>query len=151
MLSRHVPHQRKDPLWPLRKAKTSCSKSTSTGAGAFTTVAGLRSRSLAFNSERVDITHADSAGQWRELLEGAGAKSARISGSGIFKDTASDATIRAYAFNGTIRRWQVVVPDFGVIDGPFQIQSFDLSGRHDGEVGFEITLEFAGELLFTAI
>jgi len=54
-------------------------------------------------------------------------------------------------FNGTIRRWQVIVPDFGTIVGAFQITAFELTGKHDGEVAFDLTLESAGELLFTAI
>ena len=41
------------------------------GAGTFETVAGLRSHTLAFNAESVDITHVESAGRWRELLAGA--------------------------------------------------------------------------------
>jgi TP901-1 family phage major tail protein len=134
-----------------QKGKDLLLRVDSTGSGSFATVAGLRSRSISFNAETVDITHADSAGEWRELLAGAGVKSARVAGTGIFKDAASDATIRAYVFNGTIRNWQVVVPDFGTVEGPFQIASFELSGRHDGEVAFEITLESAGELAFTAL
>lgn len=120
------------------------------GSGSFVTVAGLRSRAISFNTETVDITHSESAGRWRELLSGAGAKSARVTGTGIFKDAASDEIVRGYVFAGTIRNWQVVVPDFGVVAGPFQIGAFELSGRHDGEVAFEITLESAGELTFTA-
>ncbi|MEQ1671702.1 MAG: phage major tail protein, TP901-1 family, partial [Hyphomicrobium sp.] len=80
-----------------------------------------------------------------------GAKSARVTGAGVFKDAASDATVRDYMFNGTIRNWQIMVPDFGVIEGPFQVSSLDFSGRHDGEVAFELTLESAGALTFTAI
>ena len=133
-----------------QKGKDLLLRVDSTGTGSFATVAGLRSRSISFNAETVDITHADSAGEWRELLAGAGVKSARIAGTGIFKDAASDATIRAYVFDGTIREWQVVIPDFGTVEGLFQIGSFELSGRHDGEVAFEITLESAGELTFTA-
>lgn len=133
-----------------QKGKDLLLKVDTNGTGSFSTVAGLRSRSIAFNTETVDITHAESAGQWRELLAGAGAKNARITGAGIFKDAASDAIVREYAFNGTIRAWQVVVPDFGVIEGPFQISSFELSGRHDGEVAFELALESAGELTFAA-
>jgi TP901-1 family phage major tail protein len=133
-----------------QKGKDLLLRVDSTGTGSFATVAGLRSRSISFNAETVDITHADSAGEWRELLSGAGVKSARIAGTGIFKDAASDATIRAYVFDGTIRDWQVVIPDFGTVEGLFQIGSFELSGRHDGEVAFEITLESAGELTFTA-
>jgi TP901-1 family phage major tail protein len=133
-----------------QKGKDLLLKVDSDGAGSFTTVAGLRSRSIAFNSETVDVTHAESAGQWRELLAGAGAKHARISGAGIFKDAASDALVRQYVFDGTIRDWQVVIPDFGTVEGPFQIASFELTGRHDGEVAFELSLDSAGELTFAA-
>jgi TP901-1 family phage major tail protein len=133
-----------------QKGKDLLLKVDSDGAGAFTTVAGLRSRSIAFNAEAVDITHAESAGQWRQLLEGAGVKSARLTGSGIFKDAASDEIVRGYVFGGTIRDWQVVIPDFGTVEGPFHIGSFELTGRHDGEVAFEIALESAGELAFAA-
>jgi TP901-1 family phage major tail protein len=133
-----------------QKGKDLLLKVDSDGAGTFATVAGLRSRSIAFNSETVDITHAESAGQWRELLAGAGAKNARVTGAGIFKDAASDALIRDYVFNGIIRAWQVIVPDFGTVQGPFQIAAFELTGRHDGEVAFELSLDSAGELTFTA-
>lgn len=134
-----------------QKGKDLLLKIDSDGLGTFETVAGLRSRSIAFNAETVDVTHQESAGQWRELLSGAGAKSARITGSGIFKDAASDATIREVFFEGLIRAWQVVIPDFGMVEGPFQITSFELSGRHDGEVSFDLTLDSAGELSFSAL
>lgn len=133
-----------------QKGKDLLLKVDSDGGGSFTTVAGLRSRTIAFNAEAVDITHTESAGQWRELLEGAGVKTARLAGSGLFKDAASDEIVRSYVFNGTIRDWQVVIPDFGTVEGPFHIGSFELTGRHDGEVAFEIALESAGELTFTA-
>lgn len=134
-----------------QKGKDLLLKVDSDGTGSFATGAGLRSRTIAFNAEAVDITHTESAGQWRELLEGAGVKTARLSGSGIFKDAASDEIVRSYVFNGTIRNWQVVIPDFGTVEGPFHIGSFELTGRHDGEVAFDIALESAGELTFTAI
>lgn len=133
-----------------QKGKDLLLKVDGTGGGAFTTVAGLRARAIAFNAEAVDVTHAESAGQWRELLAGAGVKSARVTGSGIFKDAASDEIVRGYVFNGTIRNWQVVIPDFGTVAGPFHIGSFELTGRHDGEVAFDIALESAGELTFAA-
>jgi TP901-1 family phage major tail protein len=133
-----------------QKGKDLLLKVDSTGTGSFTTVAGLRSRSLAFNAETVDITHSESAGRWRELLAGAGARNARVQGAGIFKDAASDELLRAYFFDGTIRDWQVIVPDFGTIAGPFQVSGLELAGQHDREVTFEITLDSAGALSFTA-
>lgn len=122
-----------------------------TGTGTFVTVAGLRSHTLSFNAQSVDVSSQESAGQWRELLAGAGLKSAQIKGSGLFKDAASDAAMRQYFFDGTIRDWQVVVPSFGIVQGPFQIASLDVAGRHDGEVTFDAALESAGVLTFTAI
>ncbi len=122
-----------------------------TGAGIYQTVAGLRSNTIAFNTQTVDATSQDSVGAWRELLAGAGLKSAGLKGQGIFKDAASDATLRNYFFNAVIRKWQVIVPDFGIIEGLFQIASLEYSGRHDGEVNFELALESAGDLTFTAV
>ncbi|TCK31298.1 TP901-1 family phage major tail protein [Ancylobacter aquaticus] len=118
---------------------------------AYATVAGLRSRQIAFNAEAVDVTHTESAGRWRELLAGAGVKRASVTGSGVFKDGASDALIRQSFFDGTIRNAQIVVPDFGTIAGPFQITALEFAAEHDREVTFDIALESAGEITFAAL
>ena len=117
--------------------------------GSYVTVAGLRSKRIAFNSETVDITDADSAGRWRELLAGSGVQRAAVSGSGIFKDAQSDALMRQRFFAGEIADWQLAVPDFGTVEGPFQITSLEYTGSHDGEVTFEVALESAGAIGFT--
>jgi TP901-1 family phage major tail protein len=126
-------------------------KADTTGEGSFTTIAGLRARSIDFNAATVDITHTESEGAWRELLAGAGMKSAKLSGSGIFKDAASDALMRELCFSGTIRCWQIVIPDFGVVEGPFQITSLQFSGNHDNELTFDVALESAGALNFSSL
>ncbi len=133
-----------------QKGKDLLVKLDGSGEGSFTTVAGLRTRALAFNARAVDVTHAESAGRWRELLEGAGVRSAGITGRGIFKDAASDAAVRQIFFDGAIRNWQVVIPDFGTVQGPFQITALEFSGEHDGEVSFDLALESAGEIAFVA-
>jgi TP901-1 family phage major tail protein len=117
-------------------------------AGVFTTVAGLRTRQLSFNAEAVDVTHAESAGRWRELLAGAGVRRASITGSGVFRDEASDASVREIVFDGAIRAWQVIVPGFGLIEGPFQVSTLEYRGEHDGELTFEMSLDSAGQLTF---
>jgi len=117
----------------------------------YVTVAGLRSRKIAFNAELVDVTHAESADHWRELLAGAGVKRAAISGRGLFKDAASDALVRQAFFDGAINACQVIVPDFGTIAGAFQISALEFSGEHNGEVTFDISLESAGALTFAAL
>ena len=116
--------------------------------GAFETCAGLRTKRIAFNAETVDVTDADAAGRWRQLLAGSGVQRASVSGSGIFKDVASDALIRSIFFDGEIRDWQIVLPDFGTVNGPFQITALEYGGNHDAEVTFEIALESAGLIAF---
>ena len=134
-----------------QKGKDLLLKVDDTGLGSFVTMAGLRAKSLSFNAGTVDVTHSESTSQWRELLAGAGIKTARITGSGVFKDAASDERARQLFFDGIIRDWQIIVPDFGTISGAFQITALEFSANHDGEVSFDLGLESAGVLTFVAI
>jgi TP901-1 family phage major tail protein len=133
-----------------QKGRDMLLKLDSSGTATFITVAGLRSNAIAFNAAIVDSTSQESPQAWRELLGGAGLKSCSIRGSGIFKDAASDATVRQLFFAATIRDWQLILPDFGTIQGPFQITALEFNARHDGEVTFDLALESAGLLTFTA-
>ncbi|SIN89184.1 phage major tail protein, TP901-1 family [Vannielia litorea] len=122
-----------------------------TGSGLFETVAGLRATRVSFNAESVDVTSLESQGGWRELLAGAGVKSANISGSGVFRDEDSDERARQIFFDGETPEFQVIIPDFGVVEGPFQITSVEYAGSHDGEATYELSLASAGALSFTAL
>ena len=117
---------------------------------SYATVAGLRSRRLSFNAQTVDVTDAESVGRWRELLDGAGVKRASVAGRGLFKDAASDALVRQTFFDGAVKNFQVVIPDFGTVTGAFQISALEFAGEHDGEVTYDLALESAGALAFTA-
>ncbi|MBO9709153.1 MAG: phage major tail protein, TP901-1 family [Caulobacter sp.] len=118
---------------------------------SFVTVAGLRARTISLNAQAVDATDGDSAGRWRELLNGTGVRSAAVSGAGVFRDAASDAAVRDSFFSQTARTWRIVIPDFVQLEGPFQVAALDYAGRHDGEATFAISLASAGPLTFTAI
>ena len=120
------------------------------GEAAFDTVAGLRATRIAFGAETVDVTTIESAG-WRELLAGAGVRSATVSGSGVFRDEATDERMRALFFAGLAPAFQVVIPGFGRIEGPFQITSLEYAGSYDGEATYEVSLASAGTVAFTAI
>ncbi|MCW2307892.1 phage major tail protein, TP901-1 family [Rhodobium gokarnense] len=132
-----------------QKGKDLLLKVDTTGGGSFATVAGLRTRTIAFNAATVEITDSESAGRWRELLAGAGVRRASITGTGIFKDASSDAAVRSIFFAGDIRDWQVIVPDFGTIEAPFQVTALEYAGEHAGEVTYSMALESAGALSFT--
>ncbi|MFK4813099.1 phage major tail protein, TP901-1 family, partial [Devosia sp. ZW T5_3] len=74
-----------------------------------------------------------------------------VSGAGVFKDAVSDAQIRALFFAGTIQNWQLIIPDFGTVAGPFQIVALEFSADHAGEVTFDLALESAGEVTFVVV
>ncbi|OZB20261.1 MAG: phage major tail protein, TP901-1 family [Rhodobacterales bacterium 34-62-10] len=122
-----------------------------TGDGQFETLAGLRATRVSFNAESVDVTTLESQGGWRELLSGAGVKSAGISGSGVFRDAASDERARQIFFDGETPLFQIVIPDFGVVEGAFQLTSIEYAGSHNGEATYDVALASAGALVFTAL
>ena len=117
----------------------------------FVTVAGLRARTVSLNARTVDVTDGDSAGRWRELLAGAGVRSAAVSGQGVFRDAASDALIREVFFSQAARRWRLIVPDFGPLEGPFLVLALEYAGEHEGEASFALSLASAGEIGFSAL
>lgn len=122
-----------------------------TGGGQFQTAAGLRATRISFNAETIDITSLESQGGWRELMAGAGVRSASISGSGVFKDAQTDERAREAFFAAETPMFQVIIPDFGTVEGAFQITSLEYAGSHDGEATYEMSLASAGALLFSAI
>lgn len=122
-----------------------------TGDGQFETVAGLRATRISFNAETVDVTSLESAGGWRELLAGAGVRSAQVSGAGVFRDAGTDARARQIFFDGEMPGFQVIIPDFGVVEGPFQITAIEYAGSFNGEATYELSLASAGALTFTAL
>ena len=132
----------------VQKGKDLLVKVDLDGAGVFQTLAGLRANRLTFNSDTIDVTSLDSEGGWRELLTGGGVKSAAVSGSGVFRDDASDARARQLFFDGEMPAFQVIIPDFGVVEGTFQLTSLEYAGTLNGEATYEVSLASAGALTF---
>lgn len=117
---------------------------------AFVAIGGLRTKNLTINSETVDVTSADDTSKWRQLLEGAGLKNMSVSGAGVFKDgTAADA-VNASALDQTHLDWQMVVPGLGTFEGKFQVSSLQYAGDHNAEVTYDLSLESAGDIAYTA-
>jgi TP901-1 family phage major tail protein len=114
------------------------------GAGSFQTLAGLRATRLSFNAETVDVTSIESAGGWRELLGGAGVR------SGVFRDDATDAKAREIFFDGAIQNFQVIIPDFGAVEGAFQLTGLEYAGNYNGEATYEMSMASASQLTFVA-
>ena len=118
-------------------------------SGSYITVAGLRTKSIRLNSKTVDITDQASNG-WMELLPQAGIRSISVTGSGVFRDTASDTLIRTAFFGQETLSAQLIIPDFGTITAPILVTGLTYGGTFQGEATFELTLTSAGEPSFVA-
>lgn len=119
--------------------------------GNYVTIAGLRTKSLRLNSRPVDVTDTASAGGWKELLPGAGIRSAEISGSGVFRDAQSDALARQSFFDQSAQDYQFLIPGFGQISGSFILNGLTYGGTYQGEATFELTLMSAGAPEFSVL
>ena len=118
-------------------------------ADSYTTVAGLRSTSIALNDEPVDITNKDSAGA-RTLLAGAGVNSISVTGSGVFLDQASEETLRTAMGATDFHNFEIIIPSFGTYQGEFMLATLSYSGEYNGETNYDFTLESSGTIAYTA-
>lgn len=119
---------------------------------SFTTIAGGTAHSITLNDELVDVTNKDSTDRWREVLEGAGVRTCSISGSGVFKDSASEASLRTAFAAETHSNFQLIVPDFYTFTGAFKITQLQYAGQDpQGHVTYDFTLESAGVITMASV
>lgn len=126
-------------------------KNDATPTPLYQIVAGLRTRSIAINAESVDVTSADSTGQWRELLGTCGVRSASLSGDGIFTDDTGIEAVRSAIFDGSLRDAKILVPGFGTFEGKFKVMQLEIGGDYNREVTAAFSLDSSGPVTFTAI
>ena len=107
--------------------------SDGTDSDTFVTLAGIRSSDIELNAQGVDGTSADSTNGWREIIAGAGVKSARVRGKGVFKDAESDQRMQSIFFAGQVVTWQLVIPGLGALTGPLHIRELKWAGVFDGD------------------
>tara|TARA_R100000995_G_scaffold61426_1_gene31322 strand:+ start:1947 stop:2360 length:414 start_codon:yes stop_codon:yes gene_type:complete len=116
----------------------------------FTTVAGLRDTSITMNAETIDVTNKDSS-KVRTLLPDAGIQSFSVSGSGVFTDSASEASVRTAFAASTFSNFQTIIPDFGTFTGSMQVVSIEYAGSYNGEVTYSMSFESAGAITFATV
>lgn len=118
-------------------------------AASGTLLGGLKTTSFKMNNQPLDISTKDTLG-WRELLESGSLKYVSIGGSGIFKDSASDETIRAAVFSGSISTFTLVFPNGDTIEGQFLVTNYERTGGYEGPEEYTLSLESSGIPTFTA-
>jgi TP901-1 family phage major tail protein len=115
----------------------------------WTTLGGLRSRSVRLGRTMLDGTTADSASLHRVGVSGGGVFSMTVSGDGVFEDSAAQGAVEAAVRAGTFLELQITIPGYGAYSGEFCFPDFNFDGGHDSELTFSITAESAGLITYT--
>lgn len=116
---------------------------------AFHTIGGLRATRMAINRAAVEVRDASGDG-WKRLLEGAGIASLRISGQGIAATREGDSRLFQQAVDGQTRDYRLHLGDGGRLEGRMAVTAYERTGAVDGLEGFNLTLESAGTVTYTA-
>ena len=122
-----------------------------TSGSTYVTAGGLRAKQVKRSTSKVDVTSADSAGRWQELLPGAAPQALSFSASDFvwLNDTAYQAFKTAFD-SGLLLVCQIVYPGAGYYQGSFVITQLDDSAPHDKEISSSLTIESAGAPVWTA-
>lgn len=112
-----------------------------------TAIAGVRTKTMSFNGEPIDVTTDDDSG-FRTLLATAGQKSIDMSVEGLTKD----ATFRAAALSGTslmLTDITIDYPNGDSLSGDFFLNSVEESGTYNDAMTFTASLQSSGEFTYT--
>lgn len=115
-----------------------------------TTIGGIRTKDFTINSGMVDVTTADDTNRWRQLLAATEIKHISVSGSGVLKDTAAQQALATDIIAQTTDTYTLTVPGVGTFVGLFTLTQFKMGGAFNQEATFDIALESAGDITFTA-
>lgn len=118
-------------------------------SGSYVPLAGLRTRTLQIGSTNVDVTTADSSGQWRELLPSAGIKNLDFDAAGIWQgdSTGKNALIALHGLQLVTLR--IVQPGTIQFDAAFQVESFQFTNPYNDASGFTAKFLSSGVVTIT--
>lgn len=127
-------------------------KEDTPGSNTWTTIAGMRTTSMSINNAQVDVTDKEGA-PWRQLLGSAGIKTMSLTAAGVLKDTTVTRALQAavMATDGTdVLNFQLISGFGDKWQGSFQVAGIDRAGDVKGEETYNLKLESAGTITYTA-
>ena len=116
----------------------------------FNEIGGLRNHRINLRNNPARHHHADITHPWEEAYPNSGRQTLTISGQGIFTDSASEETLRAQAFASNIKNFQVILGNGDIITGAFNILNYERYASMQGATEYQIRLQSAGEITFSA-
>lgn len=116
--------------------------------GSYIPFAGLRTRSFKVNTSVIDVTTADSAGRWRELLPNGGIETADMDVGGVFQNDASAKAVLAAVQTNSPLVMRISAPGIQM-DGNFFPSNFNADGPYNEATSFTCALMSSGAVTFT--
>lgn len=117
----------------------------------FKSTGGLRSKSLSFTAEGVDITNEES-NEWKVMLDKAGMRSLEISGSGVYNNYPVFQTlVDKFLANELTCLMFVEVKTGKLYEGCFKLTSLEISGDYDAESNYSISAASSGPVTIAVI
>lgn len=118
----------------------------------FTTVGALRSGTVRFNGNPIDVTTFDDVDAndqvWRTYITGL--KELTVSGDGLGKAIEPVQSVYEDFAGGAIVNYSITIPYVGTWVVPMQVSSMEFTGAVDGAVTFSLELVSNGAPDFTA-
>lgn len=133
---------------PTGTAITMDATEASLDVDAFLLLGGLRSKSLSFSSDAIDITSQESQ-EWKTMLDGSGIRSCSFSGSGVYTKQTAFASLRtAFLNNKLVCLMLQDTKNNELIESCFKISSLEISGDYDAESQYSISGDSSGPVVF---
>lgn len=114
----------------------------------FSTVGGLRSSGLSYSSEGIDTTNYGS-NQWRQMKDGAGIKSASVTGEGVISNTENYTILRTQFISNALTCMAFCNVTTGEVEyGCFKITAIEKTAEYSGEATYSMSAESSGEISY---
>jgi len=143
--------KRKEMSMGVQRGRDLLIKLRSSADQAYTSLAGLRASNITFNTRPVDVTSNDSQGRWREFFAESGVRSIAISGSCLMKNQDSDIALKDLFIAGRAADFEIILPAFCRINGPFVVTVLRYAGTFDGEMRSDIEIQSSGAIHVVAL
>lgn len=113
----------------------------------FTIIGGVQVVSMALDAAVLDASHVAS-GAWRLGISQGGIKRLTLDVRGVFEDSTTEETIRALAFNGDHRKFQLLFGNGDVVAMNGQVSAYTRTGDQEKPEAVSFILESVGTVIY---
>ncbi len=114
-------------------------------------IAGLRAKTIRFNTESSDLTKPLGEDNWRKVISDYSYQSAYIEGEGMFVNSSAASEMQQSFFDQVLRKWEFIIPNFMRFSGDFHIGELVFSAQIEEMLSFSIAMQSSGMITREAL